>query len=67
MTQFGLQFKSQLTTASPEKQVLTGQEAVQLHQQLEIDIVALRRLAVRAADVMSVEIDTYSEKLAISL
>jgi len=47
-------------------QVLTGQEAVQLHQQLKVDIVTLRRLAVRAANVMSVEIDTYSENLIVS-
>lgn len=37
---------------------LTGQEAVQLHQQLEVDIVTLRRLAVSVADVVSVKIDT---------
>ena len=37
---------------------LTSQEAVQLHQQLKVDIVTLRRLAVGVADVMSVEIDT---------
>ena len=48
-------------------QVLTGQEAVQLHQQLKVDIVTLRCLAVRAANVMSVEIDTYSENLIVSL
>ena len=36
----------------------TSQEAVQLHQQLKVDIVTLRRLAVGVADVMSVEIDT---------
>jgi hypothetical protein len=47
--------------------VLTGQEAVQLHEQLEIDIVTLGRLSVRAANVMSVEIDTYSENLIVSL
>jgi hypothetical protein len=47
-------------------QVLTGQEAVQLHQQLKVDIVTLRCLAVRAANVMSVEIDTCSENLIVS-
>lgn len=47
-------------------QVLTGQEAVQLHQQLKVDIITLRRLAVRAANVMSVEIDTCSENLIVS-
>lgn len=41
-----------------EKRRLTSQEAVQLHQQLKIDIITLRRLAVGVADVMSVEIDT---------
>ena len=42
----------------PQDWVLTCQEAVQLHEQLEVDIVTLGRLAVRAANVMSVEIDT---------
>jgi hypothetical protein len=46
---------------------LTGQEAVELHEQLEVHIVALWRLAVRAANVMGVEIDTYSENLIVSL
>jgi uncharacterized protein (DUF2345 family) len=44
--------------SSPKGAGLTGQEAVQLHEQLEIDIIARGRLAVRAANVMSVEIDT---------
>lgn len=38
---------------------LTGQEAVELHQELEVDIVALGSLAVRAAHVVAVEINTY--------
>lgn len=37
---------------------LTSQEAVQLHQELEVDIVTLWRLAVSAANVMGLEIDT---------
>ena len=37
---------------------LTGKEAVQLHQQLEVDIVALRGLAMPVADVMTVQVDT---------
>lgn len=37
---------------------LTGQEAVQLHQELQVGIVALGRLAVSAAHVVAVEIDT---------
>ena len=40
----------------------TGQEAVELHQELEVDIVALGRLAVGAAHVVAVEINTYSER-----
>ena len=36
----------------------TGQEAVKLHQELEVDIVALGGLAVSALDVVAVEIDT---------
>ena len=42
--------------------VLTGQEAVKLYEQLEVDIVTLWCLAVGVADVMSVKIDTYSQK-----
>lgn len=41
--------------------VLTGQEAVQLDQELQVDIVALGGLAVGAAHVVAVEIDTYKQ------
>lgn len=37
----------------------TSQEAVQLHEQLEVRIVALGRLAVAVAHVVAVEIDTH--------
>jgi hypothetical protein len=40
---------------------LTSQEAIQLHEQLEIDIVALRRLAVRRLDVMFGDVDACDE------
>ena len=40
---------------------LTSQEAVQLHEKLEVRIVALGRLAVGVAHVVAVEIDTYKE------
>lgn len=40
----------------------TGKEAVKLYQELEIDIVALGRLAVRRLDVVAVEINTYKMK-----
>jgi hypothetical protein len=40
----------------------TGQEAVELYQELEVHIVALGRLAVSRADVVAVEIDTYRRK-----
>ncbi len=40
----------------------TGKEAVKLYQELEVDIVALGRLAVRRLDVVAVEIDTYRMK-----
>lgn len=40
---------------------LTSQEAVQLHEELEVRIVALGRLAVGVAHVVAVEIDTYKE------
>ena len=39
--------------------VLTGQEAVKLDEQLQVDVVRLGRLAVRVADMVCVEIDTY--------
>jgi len=38
------------------------QEAVQLHQELEVDIVALRGLAMGPLDVVAVQIDTYKVK-----
>lgn len=40
----------------------TGQEAVELHQELEVDIVTLGGSAVSALDVVAVEIDTYKVK-----
>lgn len=40
----------------------TGQEAVELHQELEVDIVALGGSAVSALDVVAVEIDTCEVK-----
>ena len=40
---------------------LTSQEAVELHQELEVRIVALGRLAVGVAHVVAVEIDTCKE------
>ena len=41
--------------------LLTGQEPVKLHQELEVHIVALGRLAVGAAHVVTIEINAYSE------
>jgi hypothetical protein len=35
----------------------TGEESVELHQQLEVRIVALWRLAVRVANVMGIKIN----------
>jgi len=35
-----------------------GQEAVELHEQLEVNIITLRRLSVAVAHMVSVEIDT---------
>ncbi len=40
-------------------QKLTGQEAVKLHQELQVDVVALGGLAVRGPLVVLPEIDTY--------
>ena len=42
--------------------VLTGQEAIELHQKLKVHILALRRLAVRIAHVVTVQINTYINK-----
>lgn len=42
----------------PEEMPLTGQEPVELDEQLQVDVVALWRLAVRAANMVCVEIDT---------
>jgi hypothetical protein len=38
--------------------VCTGEETVQLHEQLEVDIIALGSLAVAAANVVTIEVDT---------
>lgn len=46
--------------------LLTGQEAVELHQELKVNIVALGRLAVSVAHVVAVEINTYSSGKAMS-
>lgn len=42
-------------------QRLTGQKAVKLDQELQVGIVALGGLAVGAAHVVAVEIDTYKQ------
>lgn len=39
--------------------IRTGKEAVELHQELEVDIVALGRRAMVVLDVMAIEIDTW--------
>lgn len=44
----------------------TGQEAVELHQELQVDIVALGGLAVRPLDVVAVQIDTYKSEAIVS-
>lgn len=36
----------------------TGQEAVELHQELKVDVLALGRLSVCAAHMVTVQIDT---------
>ena len=41
-----------------EEMSLTGQEPVELDEQLQVDVVTLWRLAVRVANMMCVEIDT---------
>ena len=43
----------------------TVQEAVQLHQQLEIDVLALRRLAVRVSHMVVVKINTCPQRSAL--
>lgn len=47
-----------LLRASRWREQHTGQEAVELHQELEVDIVALGVLAMSALDVVAVKIDT---------
>jgi hypothetical protein len=42
---------------------LTSQEAVQLHEEFEVDIVALGSLAVVVPHVVTVEIDTHFDLL----
>jgi len=44
-----------------------SQEAIELYQELEIDIVTLGRLTVSRANVVAVEIDTYRKKPIVSL
>lgn len=39
----------------------TGKEAVELHQEVEVDIVALGSLAVGVAHMVTVQVDTYIE------
>ena len=41
-----------------DRLLLTGKEAVELYQQLEVDIVALGSLSVAAPNVMAIEINT---------
>lgn len=71
MTRYGLMSRISMSSSPPLAAAmscqLTSQEAVELHEQLQVDIVALRRLAVRAANMMSVEIDTYTEHPVVSL
>lgn len=40
------------------RKILTGQEAVELHQELEVDIVALGSLAVGVPHVVVLKVDT---------
>lgn len=44
----------------------TSQEAVELHQELEVDVVALGGTAVSALDVVAVQIDTCEVKPSVS-
>jgi hypothetical protein len=37
---------------------LTGKESVEFHQKLEVDIVALRSLAMAVSHMMAIEVDT---------
>jgi hypothetical protein len=37
---------------------LTGQKSVELHQELEVDIVALGSFSVTAPNMMAIEVDT---------
>lgn len=48
---------------SPNRQMFkighTGKEAVELHQNLQVDILAFRRFAMGAAHMVAVQVDTY--------
>lgn len=47
--------------------VHTGKEAVELHQELEVDIVALGSLAMGVPDVMAIEIDTCGKIMSMGV
>lgn len=64
---YGRRVRRVVTLADHGCRELTSQEAVELHEQLEIDIVTLWRLAVSVPDVVGVKIDTYSKNLIVSL
>lgn len=44
----------------------TGKESVELHQELEVDIVTLGRLAMAAPNVVTIEVDTCQKKLRLA-
>ncbi len=48
---------------SPNRQVFkvghTGKEAVELHQNLQVNVLAFRRFAMGAAHMVAVQVDTY--------
>ena len=46
-------------------EALTGQEAVELHEQLQVDVVALGGGTVRVPHVVVLEIDTYKNEKEI--
>lgn len=44
----------------------TGEEAVELHQEFEVNIIALGRLAMAAPNVVTIEVDTCERELRLA-
>lgn len=45
----------------------TAEEAIELHQNLQIDILAFRRLAMAATHMVAIQVDTCAQMLALNI